>query len=123
MILKKLNTLFTKVVYAQDISPLREEEVAPYTNLGQILSTAVQISLVIAGIIVLLMVILGGIQYMTSGGDKEAAQAAQKRITAALVGLVIVVSTYAIAIILEQVFGIQIVSGINLPSAEHQIGK
>ncbi|MEA2020221.1 MAG: hypothetical protein U9M98_00620 [Patescibacteria group bacterium] len=123
MILKELNTLFTKVVYAQDISPLREEEVAPYTNLGQILSTAIQIALVGAGIVVLLMVIWGGIQYMTSGGDKEAAQTAQKRITAALVGLVIVVSAYAIAVIVEQVFGIQIVSGINLPTAEHQIGK
>ncbi len=123
MILEKLNSLFTRVVYAQDITPVREEDVAPYTNLGQLLTTAIQISLVFAGIIVLLMVIFGGIQYMTSGGDKEEAEAAQKRITAALVGLVIVVSTYAIALIIEQVFGIQIVSGIKLPEAQRRIGQ
>ena len=123
MLLEKINLAIVKTAYAQDIAAIEKEKVAPYEDIGDILSAALQISLVIAGLIVLLMVIMGGIQYMTSGGDKEEAQAAQKRITAALVGLVIVVSAYALAVIIEKVFGVSIVSGINLPEAQRQIGK
>ena len=123
MLLEKINLAIVKTAYAQDIAAIEKEKVAPYEDIGDILSAALQISLVIAGLIVLLMVIMGGIQYMTSGGDKEEAQAAQKRITAALVGLVIVVSAYALAVIIEKVFGVSIVTGINLPEAQRQIGK
>lgn len=123
MLLDRINTALIKTAYAQDIGAIREEDVAPYSDIGNILSAGLQIALIVAGIIVLLMVIMGGIQYMTSGGDKEAAQAAQKRITAALVGLVIVVSAYALAVIIEKVFGVTIVTGITLPQATRQIGK
>ncbi len=123
MLLNRINHTIVKTAYAQDISPVQEEKVAPYSNIGDILSAALQISLIVAGLIVLMMIIMGGIQYMTSGGDKEQAQAAQKRITAALVGLVIIVSAYALAVLLEKVFGISIVSGITLPAADRQIGK
>ncbi len=123
MLFDRINHAIVKTAYAQDIAPIQEEKVAPYSNIGDILSAALQISLVVAGLIVLMMVIMGGIQYMTSGGDKEEAQAAQKRITAALVGLVIVISAYALAVIIEKVFGVSIVTGINLPQADRQVGK
>lgn len=108
-------------VYAQDIRPVGPE-VTPFPNLGALLSSAIQIALLVAGIIVLFMIILGGIQYVSSGGDKEAAAAAKDKITAALVGLLIVVSAYAIAVIVEKVFGIRIVSGITFPAAPQVVG-
>ena len=109
-------------VYAQDISAVGPE-VTSFPDLGQLMASGLQIALLAAGLIVLVMVIWGGIQYVTSGGDKELAQAAQKRITAALVGLVIVVAAYAIALILEKVLGIRIVSGINFPAAPQVVGE
>ena len=109
-------------VYAQDISPVGPE-VTSFPNLGQLLASGLQIALLVAGLLVLVMVIWGGVQYVTSGGDKELAQAAQKRITAALVGLVIVVASYAIALILEKILGIKIVSGINFPAAPQVVGE
>lgn len=109
-------------VYAQDIVPIPPEKV-PFENLGDLLASGIQIALLAAGLIVLMMVIWGGIQYVTSGGDKELAQKAQQRITAALAGLVIVIAAYAIAVILEKVLGIRIVSGITFPAAPRQIGK
>ena len=108
-------------VYAQDIKMI-PETVTPFKNLGDLLASGIQIALLAAGLMVLMMVIWGGIQYVTSGGDKELAQAAQKRITAALVGLVIVVAAYALAVILEKVLGIKIVSGITFPAAPNVVG-
>lgn len=108
-------------VYAQDIGRVGTE-VTPFPDLGRLLGSAIQIALLVAGIIVLFMIILGGIQYVTSGGDKEAAASAKDKITAALVGLLIVVSAYAIAVIVEKVFGIRIVSGITFPAAPQVVG-
>jgi len=54
------------------------------------------------------MLLWGGIQWITAGGDKEAAQNAQKRLTSALVGLMIVFSTFAIIYLVESVFGISV---------------
>lgn len=108
-------------VYAQDITAIGSE-VTPFENLGDLISSGIQIALLGAGLMVLLMIVWGGIQYVTSGGDKELAEAAQKRITAALVGLVIIVAAYAVAVILEKVFGIKIVSGITFPAAPNIVG-
>jgi len=44
----------------------------------------------IAGAIAVIFLVMGGIQYMTSGGDKIAVEQSRGRITAAVVGLVIV---------------------------------
>ena len=51
---------------------------------------------VIAALVFFFMFILGGIQWMTSGGDKAATESARGKITAALIGLVIVFLVYAI---------------------------
>ena len=54
---------------------------------------------------------------MTSGGDKVATQAARETITSALIGLLIVLSVYAIIRVLEAAFGLTILSGgIKFPS-------
>ncbi|MFW6110143.1 MAG: hypothetical protein ACOC6Q_01835 [Patescibacteria group bacterium] len=113
--------LLTLAAYAQDVSPVGEE-VTPFPDLGALLASGIQIAMLVAGIIVLFIIILGGIQYVTSGGDKEAAAAARDKITAALVGLLIIVSAYAIAAILEKVLGIRIISGINFPAAPNIVG-
>lgn len=121
-LLTLVNSVLVKAAFAaEDISAV-DKTVTPFPNLGDLLSSAIQISLLIAGIIVLFMIILGGIQYVSSGGDKEAATSAKSRITAALVGLLIVVSAYAIAVIIEKVFGIRIVSGVTFPAAKNIVG-
>jgi len=119
--LNKLLASLITTVYAQDIKPV-PETATPFPNLGDFLASMIQVILIVAGLMVLFMIIWGGIQYVTSGGDKEQAQAAQQRITAALAGLAIVVSAYAIAVIIEKVFGIKIVSGITFPGAPHTVG-
>lgn len=61
----------------------------------------------VAGIALLIYMILGGLQLMTSQGDPKAAQGAQAKITNALIGFVIIIFAFFIVQIFGQVFGIQ----------------
>jgi len=120
--LDKLLTLLSKTAYAADVNPVPPETV-PFTNLGDLLASGIQLALLIAGLLVFAFLIIAGIQFISSGGDKTQAQAAKDKITAAILGLVIVIAAYAIALIIEKVFGIGIVSGINFPGAPNRIGQ
>lgn len=68
----------------------------------------INIALGSAGIISFIMLLWGGISYITAGGDKEGTQNAVKRITAALVGLSITLSIFAIIFVVETLFGVNI---------------
>lgn len=61
---------------------------------------------VVGGIAFLFMLILGGIQWITSGGDKIQAESARRRITNALVGIVVLFSLFAILNFVGCFFGI-----------------
>jgi len=56
---------------------------------SDIISRAITFILVVAAIIFFFMLVIGGIRYITSGGDKAATESARGQITAALIGLVI----------------------------------
>ena len=70
-----------------------------------ILHNLIILFFIIAAVVFFFMLIWGGIQWMTAGGDKVATEAARGRITAALIGLVIVFSVYAILTLFETIFG------------------
>lgn len=77
-------------------------------TIGGIISMIIQLILGISGIIAFIFLLWGGLQWILSGGDKEGTEKARKRITAALIGLAIVFSAYALIIIIEQVFGVEL---------------
>lgn len=62
----------------------------------------------VAGVIFFVMLVWGGVQYVLSGGDKAATQAARDRITYALIGIVIVAAAFAIATLVGTVTGTSI---------------
>lgn len=76
----------------------------------------IQFALVIAGVIFFFMLVIGGIRWIVSGGDKTQTEAARNQITAALVGLVIVFAAWAIASLIKALFGVDIINlGTLLP--------
>ena len=83
-------------------------------NFATLVSAAIQIVLVLAAIIFFFMLILGGIKWITSGGDKGQTEGARAQITAALVGLGIVFATWAIITLIQVFFGVQILGGLNI---------
>ncbi|OGM10801.1 hypothetical protein A2Z22_02855 [Candidatus Woesebacteria bacterium RBG_16_34_12] len=83
-------------------------------SFGTLISAGIQLVLVVAAIVFFFILVLGGIKWITSGGDKGNTEAARNQITAALVGLVIVFAAWAIIQIIEQFFNINILGGLRL---------
>ncbi len=85
---------------------------------GGILSGGISLVLVVAAILFFFMLVIGGIRWILSGGDKGQTEAARNQITAALVGLVIVFAAWAIATLIGNLFGVTIFTpgGFQLPS-------
>lgn len=88
-------------------------------DLGTILRNIIVILFVFAGILAFIFIVIGGIQWITAGGDPKAAGSARDRITAAVIGLVIVVAAFAITLIVTSALGINIFreGGVTLPTA------
>jgi len=56
------------------------------------------------------MVLWGAIGWIVSGGEKSAIEGARGRITNAIVGIIILLSTFALLKIIESFFGINILT-------------
>ena len=66
------------------------------TKLTTIISTVINTILSFLGAIFMVLMIYGGFAWMTAGGDEEKVKKAQATIQRAIIGLVVVVSAYAI---------------------------
>ena len=85
-------------------------------TLGGIVSGLIRLVLVVAALVFFFILVIGGIRWIASGGDKAQTEAARSQITAALVGLVIVFAAWAIVQLINTFFGINIFE-LSLPSA------
>ncbi len=56
------------------------------------------------------MLLIGSVQWITSGGDKNALEAARGRISQALIGVIVLFSVFAIIKLIEVFFGISILA-------------
>ncbi len=59
-----------------------------------------------AGILLLIYLVWGGLEWLTSGGDKAKLESARAKITSALIGVAIIAAAYAFWIIILTFFGI-----------------
>lgn len=99
---------------APDLSINKPDGVA-ITNIGTLIKGAVQGALLVSALMVFMFLIWGGIQWISSGGDKGKTQEARDRITAALVGLAVVASAWAVMLIIQYFFGIDVLGGNITP--------
>jgi hypothetical protein len=85
-------------------------------TIGGIVAGAIRFILVIAALVFFFILVIGGIKWIASGGDKAQTEAARNQITAALVGLVIVFAAWAIVQLINTFFGVNIFE-LTLPTA------
>ncbi|MBU1127010.1 pilin [Patescibacteria group bacterium] len=64
--------------------------------IAKLVATVLKIAYSVAGLILLAMLLSGGIGFMTAGGDKSKVEAAQGRISSAIIGFVIFMSVFVI---------------------------
>lgn len=107
------------------MQPLRDSSCAIGTKYGQILtidcvpvlvSNLIFWALTFAGIVALLLVILGGLKYITSGGDPKAADGAKKTISWALIGLVVILMSFAVLNIIADITGVRCITKFGFNS-------
>ncbi len=83
------------------------------TFFGDFIPKMITLLFMIGGLAFFFMLLIGGIRWITSGGDKAQIENARAQITQAITGLVVMVSVWAIAKLVEAVFGISLLN-INL---------
>ena len=81
------------------------------TSIGSVLTSVLNLIMLVAAILVFLYLILGGIEWITSGGDKGKTEGARNKITAAIVGLIILAASYALLQLALSVLGFS--GGLN----------
>lgn len=88
---------------------------SPFLDFGVLFTTLVNAFIIFTAIASFVYLIIGGFQYITSGGDKAGTQTAKDRIQYAIIGLVVVVATAAISKLLGAVLGINVFDKIIWP--------
>ena len=73
---------------------------------GRLVPTLITMIFMISGITAIIFLLIGGVKWITSGGDRESLAQAQKTLTSAIIGLVITLGAYALIRLIEYVFGI-----------------
>lgn len=83
---------------------------------GGMVSGAISLVLILVSLVFFFILVLGGLSWITSGGDEKKVAAARAKITNALIGLVIVFAAWAIMKLIGAVFGIDILGTLTIPS-------
>lgn len=108
-----MNLLAQQVNVTSNIAP--EYQIFSSLSVGKVIGTGITLIMIVAAVIFFFMLVIGGLRWITSGGDKAQTEGARNQITAALVGLIIVFGAFAIATLVQQLFGINVFS-FNIPS-------
>lgn len=101
-----------KIAFAQNIRITEPEE--GYATLGKFVNNVLTLAFGLALLVVLVMLIWGAFEWITSGGDKEAVGKARGRIINALIGLAVLAIAFALARVGAEFVGINILD-IKIP--------
>lgn len=75
-------------------------------DLENFISNTISLFFTIGGIGFIIMILWGAVDWILSGGDKEKIAGARKRITTAILGIVILSLAFVIALVLGQILGL-----------------
>lgn len=87
-----------------------------YNDLGKFVTNVINLALSLALLLVLVMLIWGAFEWITSGGDKEAVGKARGRIISALIGLAILAVAFALATVASLFLGFPDLRSIPIPT-------
>lgn len=85
-------------------------------TLGDLVGNVIRLMFFIAGLYALVLLLLGGFEWVSSGGDDKKLSSARGKIINSIIGLVVMVAVLTLVILLEQVvFGGKVCLGISCP--------
>jgi hypothetical protein len=71
---------------------------------NEVLTFIIRFFFIIAGLVAIIYLLLGALSWITSGGNKENVDKARDKITAALIGIIILFAVLAVIALIENVF-------------------
>ena len=86
-----------------------------FKTLGNAISNILFLAFAVAALIVLIMLIIGAFEWITSGGDKENVAKARNRIINALIGLAVLAVAFALANVFAQFTGLNL-GNLTIPT-------
>ncbi|OGC80081.1 hypothetical protein A3K01_03265 [candidate division WWE3 bacterium RIFOXYD1_FULL_43_17] len=95
-----LLSLLESKVYAQTAAPTTPIEGIPVTTVNELVTVITNILIIVGVAVVIVFLAMGFIKYITSGGDKNAVDSAQKTLTYAVIGGVGLLIVYGIRTLL-----------------------
>ncbi len=102
-----VSSLLTPIsVFAQQLQIVKPQ--SGFSDVGKFVTNLLQLAFVVAIFVVLVMLIWGAFEWITSGGDKEAVGHARNRIINALIGLAVLAVAFALAKVGAQFVGIDL---------------
>jgi hypothetical protein len=81
---------------------------------GDLIRLGINLVLIIAAVSFFFILVIGGIKWITSGGDKGKTESARAQITAAFIGLLLVFAAWAILALLGAIFDINLVGDFDI---------
>ncbi len=94
-----------------DIKIPIQEHLAQNTplDLGKYFSSIIGVVFTVAAIATFGFLVMAGLQWITAGGDTKKIEAASARITGAIIGLAIVAVSWALFMVIDTFFGLNVV--------------
>lgn len=85
-----------------------QDGVAELSDLEAVFGNVVSAVLGLAGIVLFILLITGGIKYISSGGDPKGMEEAKKTITYAILGFVFIAAGYLILLLIKNLTGVDV---------------
>lgn len=103
----------SKVYLAQAWKPgcyevIDGEKVATLKGFECIFANILNIVIRLAGIALFVMLLVGSLKLMTAGGDAKKVQSAQQTLTFAVIGLVVIISTWFVFLLIKTFTGVDV---------------
>lgn len=83
----------------------------PTGFVADLIKKGLSLLIIVSFVAAFVWLILGGLKFITSGGDPKAVEGARSQITWGIIGLVVILCAYAIIRVVETFFNIAIISG------------
>ena len=95
---------------------LTKRIISPDQSIGSLVSFAVAFVIVLAFLLALIFVVIGAVQWITSGGDKTKVADARNHIVAAVIGLIIVSLSFVIINVVISALGLGSLGNLSIPT-------
>lgn len=77
---------------------------------GNFITKMVTLIFIVGSLAFFFMFLLGGVRWITSGGDKGQVESSRAQIIQAITGIIVLFSVYAVARFIKTIFGVDIIN-------------